>query len=80
VTAGTAHRFAWGFVAFVAIAHYDFWFWSDGDLVFGFLPIGLFYQALISVLAGVAWALVVRHAWPTEIEAWADSERERPNG
>jgi len=52
---------------------------DDSTLLFDFLPIGLFYQALISVLAGVAWLLVVRHAWPANIEAWADSEQETPN-
>ena len=36
-------------------------------------PIGLAYHALISVLAAVAWALVVRFAWPQHIEDWADA-------
>ena len=66
-------RIAWGFIAVLAVAHYDFWFWSDRSVVFGFMPIGLFYQAMISLAAGIAWALVVKHAWPTWVEAWADA-------
>ncbi len=65
-------KLAWGFVLILALVHYDFWNWSDRSLVFGFMPIGLAYQALISLLAGLAWFLVVRFAWPDRIEAWAD--------
>lgn len=68
----SAGRFAWALVALLAILHYDFWNWDDRSLVFGFMPIGLFFQALISVGAAVAWALVVKFAWPTHIEEWAE--------
>ena len=27
-------------VAVLFVLHYDFWFWSDGTLLFGFVPIG----------------------------------------
>ena len=45
-------------IAFVAliILHHDWWFWSDGRLLFGFLPIGLGYHALISLAAAGLWA------------------------
>ena len=66
-------KFAWALIALLAILHYDFWNWEDRSLMFGFMPIGLFYQALISIGAAVAWALVVKFAWPTHIEEWADS-------
>jgi hypothetical protein len=69
----TKGRLAWGLVAVLAILHYDFWYWGDGSLVLGFIPIGLFYQALISVAAGIAWALVATYAWPTWVEEWADA-------
>ena len=39
----------------LAILHWDFWWWDDRTLLFGFMPIGLGYQALISLLAGLAW-------------------------
>ena len=60
----------------------DFWWWRDATLVFGFLPIGLVYQAGYSVLAAlVMWGLV-RWQWPAELERLEgpvpSSERERP--
>ena len=67
-----ASKLAWGFVIVLAIVHYDFWFWHDTTLVFGFMPIGLAFHALISVLAGVAWWLVAKYAWPSWVEEWAD--------
>jgi len=53
------------------ILHQDWWLWADGELVLGFVPIGLAYHALFSILAGVVWALAVKFAWPSDIEAWA---------
>jgi len=53
------------------ILHQDWWLWADGELVLGFVPIGLSYHALFSILAGVVWALAVKFAWPSDIEAWA---------
>lgn len=69
-----AGRMAWAFVALLAVLHYDFWNWSDRTLVFGFMPIGLFFQALISIGAAAAWALVVKFAWPAHIEEWAEQD------
>ena len=74
----TKGRLAWGLVVVLAILHHDFWYWGDGSLVFGFMPIGLFYQALISVAAGIAWALVVTYAWPTWVEEWAEAGEDEP--
>ena len=52
--------------------HQDCWYWDDATLVFGFLPIGLFYHAVYSLAAGCLWACAVRWAWPRRIERWAD--------
>lgn len=65
-------KLAWALVVLLAILHYDFWNWDDRTLVFGFMPVGLYFQALISIGAAVTWALVVKFAWPTHIEEWAD--------
>jgi hypothetical protein len=45
-------------IALVAlmVLHHDWWFWNNGTLIFGFLPIGLAYHALISLAAGGLWA------------------------
>ena len=69
-------RLAWGLVVLLGILHYDFWWWDDRTLLFGFLPIGLAWHALISIGAAVAWALVVRWGWPEHIEAWAEEGEE----
>ena len=49
--------------------HQDFWFWSlPTPLVFGFLPIGLFYHAAYTVAtAGLLW-LLVRLTWPSHLD------------
>ena len=64
--------------ALVYLLHQDFWFWrSARPLVFGFLPIGLFYHAAYTV--GVSlfmWFMVTRH-WPAHLED--ANERERVN-
>jgi hypothetical protein len=49
-------------------AHQDFWFWGDArPLVFGFLPIGLFYHACYTVAASGLMIALVRYAWPADL-------------
>lgn len=49
--------------------HQDFWFWRTAHpLVFGFMPIGLFYQACYSVAASLLMWLLVKFAWPGHLE------------
>ncbi len=58
--------------------HQDFWNWDNSDLVFGIMPVGLAYHAAYSMVAAGFWALVIRFAWPKDIEEWAnggDSEQ-----
>ena len=57
-------------VAVVAlyILHQDIWFWRSSHLVFGFIPIGLFYQGMFSVAASLLMWLLVTYAWPTHLE------------
>jgi hypothetical protein len=56
-------------VAVLYVLHQDIWFWRTArPLVFGFMPVGLAYQAAFSVAAaGVLW-LLVRVAWPQHLE------------
>ena len=45
--------------------HQDIWFWRTArPLVFGFMPIGLFYHACFSVAAACLLGALVRFAWP----------------
>ena len=56
-------------VAALYLLHQDFWLWRTArPLVFGFLPIGLFYHVCYSVAAAAVMALLVRYAWPAELE------------
>jgi hypothetical protein len=49
--------------------HQDFWFWRTAHpLVFGFIPIGLFYHAVFSVAASLVMWLLVKYAWPSHLE------------
>ena len=56
-------------VALLYLLHQDIWFWYDArPLVFGFVPIGLFYHVAFTVAcSGVLWFLVKR-AWPSHLE------------
>jgi hypothetical protein len=65
-----------GLVVAVYLLHQDCWNWKKVEpLVLGFLPVGLAYHAGYSVLAaGMMWVLV-RVAWPKELD---DLEREKP--
>lgn len=51
------------------IAHQDNWNWYDDTLVWGVVPIGLFYHACISVAAGFTWFLATLFMWPKELES-----------
>lgn len=64
-------KLAWGFVLLVAVLHCDFWWWDTTAVVLGFLPLTLASQIAITLAASAAWALVVRHAWPRDVEEWA---------
>ena len=51
------------------VLHQDFWFWRTAHpLVFGFVPIGLFYHACFSVAAALLMSLLVKFAWPAHLE------------
>ena len=54
------------------VLHQDVWNWDNAKLVFGFLPVGLAYHAAYSVIAAAFWAIVMKIAWPTKLEQWAD--------
>jgi len=56
------------------ILHQDNWFWTDGTLVFGFMPIGLFYHACISVAASCVWFYAIKKCWPANLEALSDTK------
>ncbi|MFY9556495.1 MAG: hypothetical protein WAV20_16080 [Blastocatellia bacterium] len=51
------------------VLHQDYWFWrSTNPLVFGFLPIGLFYHACYTIAIALVMWLMVKQAWPSHLE------------
>jgi hypothetical protein len=55
------------------ILHQDFWLWRTArPLVFGFVPVGLFYHACFSVAASLLMWLLVSQAWPAHLEEEAE--------
>lgn len=62
-------------VAIFYLLHHDTWFWDAArPLVFGFLPIGLFYHAVYSVAVAVLMWLLITYAWPRELEQTIDAD------
>lgn len=53
-----------GLVILLLILHQDNWLWTNDTLLLGFLPIGLFWHACISIAATLTWFLATRIAWP----------------
>jgi hypothetical protein len=50
--------------------HQDFWNWRKTyPLVFGFLPVGLAYHAAYSILASILMAVLVKLAWPRDLDS-----------
>ncbi len=56
-------------VVLLYMLHQDFWFWREArPLVFGFLPIGLFYHAAFTLASSAVLWLLVKFAWPSHLE------------
>ena len=50
--------------------HQDAWFWDDATpVVFGVLPIGLFYHVAYTVLTAIVMAVLVKTCWPRHLES-----------
>ena len=56
-------------VLLVIVLRHDYWWWDKTEpLLFGFLPVGLWWQAIVTLMAaGMMWMLV-RFAWPADLE------------
>ena len=60
-------------IAFVL--HNDLWLWDDARLLGG-LPVGLLYHVAFCVVVALWMALVVRFAWPHDLESRPDARPE----
>ncbi len=67
-------RLVWLAVGLLFVLHHDFWWWGTTTLILGFLPIGLAYHLLFSVAAGCVWFAMVKFAWPSHVEEFADGK------
>jgi hypothetical protein len=57
------------FVAGVYILHQDFWNWDAArPLLWGFLPVGLWYHGAYILLCAAVMALLVRWCWPAHLD------------
>lgn len=55
-------------VAVLYALHQDVWFWREArPLIFGFLPIGLFYHAAYTAALPLAMWALTRLAWPSHL-------------
>lgn len=55
------------FLLIVLVAlHHDFWLWNDSTLVGDWMPIGLAYHIVLSIVAAAFWLIAVKAAWPVK--------------
>ncbi|MEM9399456.1 MAG: DUF3311 domain-containing protein [Verrucomicrobiota bacterium] len=67
--------FVYILILMMFLLHQDFWLWDDKTLIFGFIPVGLFYHTLFSIFSSGLWFLAIYWAWPLrEEEDTEDSE------
>ena len=60
-------------VIILYVLHQDFWNWRTAyPLVFGFIPIGLFYHGCFSAAASLLLWMLVKFAWPGHLEREVD--------
>jgi hypothetical protein len=63
-------------LAALYLLHQDVWFCRGArPLVFGVLPIGLFYHAVFTVAISVVLWVVIRLIWPSQLDPGAASRR-----
>jgi hypothetical protein len=65
-------------VVVLYVLHQDWWFWRTAHpMVFGFVPIGLFYQACFSGAAALLMWLLVKFAWPGHLEQEVEAKEHK---
>ncbi len=53
---------------FMLVLHQDFWWWDNDSLIFGFMPVGLAFHALFSILCAVLGWFAIKTIWPHELD------------
>jgi len=66
-------------IAALYVLHQDAWFWTEArPLVFGFVPIGLFYHGAFTAACSLLLWLLVRYHWPSHLESSVDQRSSFP--
>lgn len=52
----------------VIFLHQDTWFWNSKALVLGFLPIGLAYHIVYTLLCAMTMWTLVLYVWPDHLD------------
>lgn len=68
----TSKRIIIAIAIVLTFLHHDTWNWGNSDLVFGFMPVGLFYHACYSLAAAILWVFAIKFAWPKGLVDWAE--------
>ena len=78
VTAGSILICTAAVIGLITMRH-DFWWWDEpGPLLLGFIPVGLWWQGLVSICASLTMWLLVTLAWPAHLEEEAiEAEKRR---
>lgn len=73
-----AHWLGWLALLAPAVLMFDFWNWSDArPLLFGWMPVGLWWPALITILAVPLYWFAFKHVWPDDETASPAVEERR---
>lgn len=65
---GAGRTIVWGAILLLIVLHHDVWNWDSRTLIFGIIPLTLFYHVGISIAASVVWFVATRCAWPTDVD------------
>jgi len=69
------HWIVWIGTLVLLLLHQDIWFWNNYETeVLGFMPVGLAYHAVFSIVAALWWGAVMKFSWPYHLEAMAEDD------
>ena len=72
-------RFLYAVLLLFLILHNDFWWWDDARFLLG-LPIGLTYHLLYCLALTLFFWLLVRWAWPPDLDSEEALQRPQRGG
>lgn len=62
-------------VVVLYVLHQDIWFWRTArPLLFGFLPIGIWYHLGFTIAVSLVMWLLIKQAWPAHLEEDFENE------